>query len=118
MTDERPTTIDDLNVALEAAELVLRDLRLGVAGQVAMPGTTAMALAFLKNGGQWGLYVSANDMIPLLKASREARILAAHALPALLTALRAAAQDVAQKVKEATEAAHVFVADVEAGATK
>jgi hypothetical protein len=101
---------DRLNEALIAVEAALGDLRLGVSAHVAITGTK-YTLGFEKHGDLWRLTV-ADDVgtnLPLVQASRLARVRATHHLVSLHILLRQRYDEQRNDVAEAIQAAEAFL---------
>jgi hypothetical protein len=96
---------DRLNFALAGAESRLADKAMGVSASVQLGD--GKSLLFGKHDGVWGFYIddASGGMTPLLKASRELRVCAAHALEPLYEAMKAVQQGQMNAVREAIEAA-------------
>lgn len=113
MSDEKPHVIlarktDELREKIEAAERAIDTLRLGVTAQVVIG--EGEALSWQRIGDKWGLgYVYPKQTVPLVSASRAARVRAVAALPALVEALHAAVERDLQEVDGALKGVDAFL---------
>ncbi len=104
---------DELNRLLSEAEATFRAMRLGVEAKVEL--TAERSLMFTKTGSEWGLMVlMPGAECPLLKTSRENRIMAAAVLGTLAKALRANHAEMVHEVAEASRMVRDFLYPVEA----
>ena len=118
---------DQLNRLFIKAEAKLAALRLGVNAwvegeRVSGPDEEQFGwnLGFIKHGDEWGLYVSRwheeiedSTLVPIVSASRQERLVAAHKLPDLLANLRAAITREATRVEEAKAAIESFISSLD-----
>ena len=109
---------DRLTAALEAAEHAFKSLGLGVTATVAFPlestNDKPRDLVYKKDGGSWHLYVVRGEHVtPLLRASVEDRVRAAHILPLLHHALIEESARVLRETEVACLAVQSFLADIE-----
>lgn len=104
--------LDELGALLHDAEDRLVALSYGVRAEV--PLEDMGSLGFGKVGGQWRLFFQplreGAEPVPLNEATMRARVLAAHALPALERALDVAAVERHATILAAIEAAKAWLA--------
>jgi hypothetical protein len=106
---------DELNKKLGAAAGSLCKLQLGVSAYVVVgreptagfviggdPDAGTYRLAFRKHDNEWGLFIEfpRGEVIPLLSASRELRVLAASKLPELIDRMLNAAESEMRQVSD------------------
>lgn len=101
--------IERLNAQLARAEKHLVGLERRVRASVPLGGEGN--LVFCRRGDAWGLSVElANgQIVPLLSASREVRVLAAHSLDALVHAILDAVRDAERAEEEAVGVVEDFL---------
>lgn len=117
---EAPDPRDRLTAALEAAEHAFKSLGLGVTATVAFPlestNDKPRDLVYKKDGGSWHLYVVRGEHVtPLLRASVEDRVRAAHILPLLHRALLEESARILRETEVAVLAVRAFLRDLEPG---
>jgi hypothetical protein len=87
---------------LEAVELALCALNLGVVASVEIPNLPSTIVFFGRRGEEWGLFAQGTNFgrVPLAQASREVRLAAVAALPDLVEALIRKTSETAGEVRE------------------
>jgi hypothetical protein len=115
---------DDLNEALEQAEAVIHSYKLGVSAfvTVRIEGEIHHMVGFGKKGEEWQLLFykgplpkEPDRIVPLLSASRAARLRSAHYLPELFSALLREAEEQISIIREATDTVLKFVKGLKGG---
>lgn len=124
---------DSLNLMLEEAETAIESLRLGVPGRVVISSFDdehtgqlyQHALVFGKDDGEWHLMIESGSdgdppdrFIRLKNASRDIRLLAIDALPALVDDMIRTAESEAKEVEVAAAKAAQFIASLGAPRSK
>jgi hypothetical protein len=105
---------DRLADALCEAEAVFRNTGFTATAFVELP--RSIFFGYGKVAGAWSLYIlrnEAEERIPLNAANLNERCEAAHALPALFEALRAAQRDQTKAVETAAQKAEEFAAYIQ-----
>ncbi len=124
---ELDAATDDMNAALGQAERAMIDLRLGVSVSVRLEhdGDWDVDLAFRKHDGKWSLLVEIGpddqaewNVTPLLKASRQHRVMAAESLPALVDALIERTVTQAADIRKTTSEVRALVAELKNAAPR
>lgn len=109
--------LDALNAALAAAEQRIYARNFGVEASVPIIAWSGLALQWGKHSGRWQLCVrdvineALGPVTPIQQARADARVHAAHALPALWRALEDAVDKDTADISRAIEAAQAFVRD-------
>lgn len=98
-----------LNTRLLDAQVRLAALGIGTTAAIKIDDD--LELSFSKRGGTWKLNIqNTSETRDLLSGSKRERVLAAHALPALLAALRENAVTHLADLKSASDAVEAFLA--------
>ena len=95
------TITDELNGLLRCAEEMLRQLNYGVEAGIGLGDDTE--LVFRKVENAWGLHVRLpnGQTVPVLSSSRQNRVRAAIAIPALQDRMRVVVEEQTEHVQDA-----------------